>query len=538
VPLNYNILSVIISGPNPAWQSFLDSEGVTWNVPTDTPVSSGVRVLLATGGSPRSLPEFVRYALEHGGTVIAEPGVIPYSSGRTTQTLAYPYHSDDFALLPGTSNAEAIKLNIQKVANGTIIWLPFRFEKLWLDRRIERRFVAIGDAAEPRVWENLPAIARKNVRKVVIDVLWHAHQAAGLPLVQKWYWPHGARSVFCFRADMDSGEEASMHRYLEAVRPWAKSLSLFVCGSSYAGKGKLLEEVAGLEAEVGNHTYTHYVYPEKAHNRVNLELTENLLAKAGIQPKGFVGPASFWQANMYELLQEKGYEYTSSFGLDHDSLPYFPPRGDGGSYDMVEIPFHCLGDRFPNFSMQLGDPEVTRFFDELIEKKYLAAEPMNIYGHPDKAGRLGDYPALVESICRHALSYPDVWTGTMRDLAAWWRRRHATHAIVGYDMNASRLKAIEMPECSELYWSIRSTDDQRYVIAADYLREDVSLESLASIARLTLSNSNNSVVGEVVHLPAGKPGFVQRLKDHRRECRRKRQKLDELRLASRKLGMQ
>jgi peptidoglycan/xylan/chitin deacetylase (PgdA/CDA1 family) len=528
-------LSLLIGRPSPAWQSLLDSEGVAWHASGYISRIAGKPVLLVPYGSSRQQHELAWQVLDQGGAVMAEPDAMPRAPAATTQRLEYPYHKDDIGLLSEANSKSAIAVVVEKVSNGTIMRLPFCFEDLWCDRTVKRRFVSIGNVSTMQIWENLPAIAKKNLRKIGMDVVWRAHQAAGLPLVQKWYWPKGSRSVFCFRADMDSGEETPMRRYLDAVKPWMRSLSLFVCGSSYAANDPLLKAVVDLGAEVGNHTYTHYVYPKKDHNQANLELTERLLAKAGIQPKGFVGPASFWRENMYDLLQEKGYEYASSFGLDHDNLPYFPLREDGSAYNLVEIPFHCLGDRFPNFGMQLDAPEVSRFFEQLIEKKYLTAEPMNIYGHPDKSGRLGDSPVLIDNICRKALSFDKVWTGSMRELSAWWHKRHSAKACFTYDMNARLLKSTDMSSCPDLYWSIRLTDGQRYVVAADCMRDGVNLERLESIAYLTLPNSDtNQKIGEVVHSHRADRGILHRIRDCRREFRRNRQKIVELDLAQKK----
>jgi len=358
--------------------------------------------------------------------------------------------------------------------------------------------------------------------------LWRAHQAVGLPLVQKWYWPRDTKSIFCFRADMDAGNEKIMQNYLNTVRPWAGSLSLFVHGSAYIGKENLLKKVADLGAEVGNHTFTHYVYSKPAHNRANIELTEQLLGKVGIRPKGFVGPASFWQPNMYDLLQEKGYQYTSSFGLDHDNFPYFPTRDEGGTYDLVEIPFHCLGDRFSKFDMEMGSPEVARFFDQLIEKKYHLCEPMFIYGHPDMPGRMGDRPELVKHICKKALSYDDVVTGNMADIAAWWRRRHVTSATIQYEKENNRVIATDYQGSPDVYWSIQVEEGCRYLVSGQDIQDGVALNSLHKYKKIDLTIVPHENVGEVVNTPPVKLNIRSRIGSWRRELRRKRRMIKHL----------
>ncbi len=521
-------LSIVADRGVTAWQSFLDSEGISWTLFNSVSDISCGSILIIPGKSNKKFKFIAKRVLACGGIVIVEQSGGLGTGGRNCQVVSYPYHVVSFSRLTGDSEPDTTSVTIKKVDFGTLIQLPFLLQDLWCDRRVGKKFIVIKNEEVPYIWENLSFVAKKNVRKVLVDVLWRAHHAAGLPLVQKWYWPNGAKSFFSFRADMDAGNEKGMQTYLDAVRPWVESLSLFVHGSAYADKEWLLKNVANLGAEVGNHTFTHYVYSKPAHNRVNIELTEQLLGKVGIRPKGFVGPASFWQPNMYELLQEKGYQYTSSFGLDHDNFPYFPTRDGGGTYDLVEIPFHCLGDRFPKFDMEMGTPEVEHFFDQLIEKKYHLCEPMFIYGHPDMSGRLGYYPELVKHICKKALSYDDVVTGNMADIAAWWRRRHAATATIEYDKESHRVIATDYQGSLDVYWSIQISDDCKYLVSGQDIQDGVALNSLHKYKKINLTISPHENIGEVVDMPPEKQTVRSKVGRWRRELRRKRRMIKEL----------
>jgi hypothetical protein len=278
------------------------------------------------------------------------------------------------------------------------------------------------------------------------------------------------------------------------------------------------------------------VYSTAEHNRANLQLTEQLLNKAGVTPKGFVGPASFWHPSMYQVLQEKGYEYTSSFGVDHDNLPYFPTRQEGGLYNMLEIPFHCLGDRFPKFGIGLDSSTAMRFFDQLIEKKYHSSEPINIYGHPDMPGRMGDSPGLIKHICNKALSFDNVKTGNMSTLATWWRKRHDAQASVEYDMSTNKLIAEDLQADPDVYWSIKVAEKGQYLISGEDLCKGISLDSLEHLPPMNLQSATEILTGEVMDLPSPKGGVIQFIKDSRRNFRRKRQKIHELKSACKQEG--
>lgn len=394
--------------------------------------------------------------------------------------------------------------------------------------KIKKIYIDGNFSDNKKVWEYLPVeCLLKNKYKYI-----SFGEENDFPILGKWYWPNGCRSFFSFRADMDEGNEESLWCFLDTIEPWSKSLSLFVCGKAYVGKEHLLKKVAGLQAEVGNHTYTHYVFSDKDKNRINLELTEQLLACVDIRPRGYVGPASFFHTSMYDVLEEKGYDYTSSFGLAHDDFPFFPLKNNFETYQMVEIPFHCLGDRFPKFGLELDSGTVRTFFEQLLEKKYHLCEPMFIYGHPDMLGRMGDHPDLVKHICEKALSFDDVCTGNMADIAAWWKRRHKTVADISYDSEINRVIAKNYHGSEDVYWSIQVAEDCKYLVSGEDLQKGVNLDEMDKFKKIDLSNIPYSNVGEVLDLPTVKTSFRSRISHWRRDMRRKRRMVRELKAAT------
>ena len=396
--------------------------------------------------------------------------------------------------------------------------------------KTEKKYIDIG-GGKPRVWENLAETPHQREDSPSLHLVLDEKENKKL-CVQKWYWPDGARSFFSFRADMDAGSEKSLLCFLDTVAPWSRSLSLFVCGKAYAGKEALLQKVAGLQAEVGNHTYTHYVFSSKERNRINLELTERLLASVNIQPRGYVGPASFFHPSMYDVLEEKGYDYTSSFGLAHDDFPFFPSRNDSETFRMVEIPFHCLGDRFPKFGLELDDSVVWNFFDDLLEKKYRRCESMFIYGHPDMPGRMGDHPGLVKHIIEKALSFEDICTGNMADIATWWKRRHEAVADISYDAQKRLVVAKNYHGSEDVYWSIQVTEDCKYLVSSDDLQKGISLDGLDSYKKIDTTSWSNAGIGDVIALPPEKISLRQKISNFRSEYRRKNRMIKELAQAS------
>ena len=211
---------------------------------------------------------------------------------------------------------------------------------------------------------------------------------------------------------------------------------------------------------------------------------------------------------------------------------FYPTKNRAEEYRMVEIPFHCVGDRFPKFGMELDSEEVGSFFEQLLEKKYHLCEPMFIYGHPDMLGRMGDHPELVKRICKKALSFDDVCTGNMADIADWWRVRHNTSADIIHNQKDNVVIATEYCGSSDVYWGIQVEDGCKYLVSGEDLQEGVKLDELEKYKKIDLTISPYSNIGEVFDLPAEKVSLRSKLANWHRDLRRKRRMIRELRTAS------
>ena len=521
-------IAVKIKSHDSSWRRLLDSVGIPYINHENSPSNIDTPVLIVDQKILGEINADVNSTLSKGGSVIIESELYSRKNDKQTERKFFPYKLDSFAGVSQKKFDKILFVDIKKVQSGTIFKLPIQLKNVWNDYRIKKQFISLNNEDIPTLWENLTAITKKNVRRFLMEILKAAFYAAGLPFVYKWYWPNSYRSIFSFRADMDAGNEKSLLRFVDTMKPWSNSLSFFVCGQAYQEKQTVLKNIAALKSEIGNHTYTHYVYQKPEKNTANLKMAENMLLRLNIKPQGYVGPASFWHSSMYDVLEEKGYEYTSSFGIDHDNLPYFPSRNSGGAYDMVEIPFHCIGDRFPKFGLQLDSPKVMNFFDRLVEKKYLAGEPINIYGHPDMPGRMGDYPALVKMICSKALSHSDVWTGNMRELSMWWRNRHSTRATILFDMENRVLITKDIKGDPAVTWSIHQPDGRWHLVSSQALIQGVQLDALPGLT--PLRNPDPSDIGEV-SATTYKTDYRYIISAWRQSMRRRWKKEKELRLA-------
>lgn len=388
--------------------------------------------------------------------------------------------------------------------------------------RIKRKYLYINEKQQNVVWERLPLLGWKDVRAQVNNKAFEYFRDRGLPIVQKWYWPRGARSFFSYRVDMDEGNASIMKGFLKAARSWSDCLSFFVCGKAYAKNVEILESLAKLRSEIGNHTYMHYVFSDYERNWLNIEHTEALLGRVGIVPKGYVGPAYFWHPSMYEVLEDKGYHYASSFGVAQDDYPFYPPMRGGGRHGLLEIPFHCIGDRFPVFDIGLEEDEVIQFFDRLMENKYALCEPMFLYGHPDMPGRIGEHPELVERIIRKARSFPDVCIGNMADIARWWKERRDTTAQIIHDRREGIIRAEDFCGSEDIFWSIQFTNDEKIIVSPGELQKGVQIERLNQYKKIGLVEAPFPGIGRLVAGDSREDGWDKRYRVFYSNWRRRR----------------
>lgn len=430
-------LRIHLAHRDPAWISLLGTEGVAWtggpiNLSSDNPPP----VLILPTDTPAEVARNCRVLVSAGATAICEPG--SWAGERLDQpdTWRMPYERECFCGLDGPKHGNAVEIEIGTLGMGMVFRLPFRLQPLWADRRRARRFVAIGDGQT--IYEDMAAVVKKNVRRVIVDVIKRAFFERGLPYVHKWYFPGRNRSVLCFRGDADGGPRENFQRWLDTVRPFASCTSVFFCTNQYLHKRDLITAAASAGLEVGSHNHWHIVFPDRQTNRISLFRAQQVLSQACHRPNGFVAPAYFWHPTLYRLLEEQGYQYSSCFGVNHDGIPYFPVVANRlGS--VLEIPYHCLGDRFPRFDIPLDSDTTRRFFRNLIEKKHAAGEPMFLYGHPDIEGRMGTAPRLLRLILETALSHSDVKPWHLSEYAAWWRRRGQCRVNCWYDSEAEKL---------------------------------------------------------------------------------------------------
>jgi hypothetical protein len=429
-------LTLRLALADPTWISLLDAEGVAWTDGANRSLAEdGPAVVIIPQNTPETKTRELRALVARGAAAICEPGVWPDQRLDQVQTSRMPYDNESFCGLESKEDSRAVEVEQGSLGRGMVFRLPFRLRDLWASRRRARRFIALGNGN--CIYEDMAAVVKKNVHRVIVEILKQAFFGQELPYVRKWFYPKEYRSVLCFRGDADGGPTDNLKTWLNAVHPFANAVSLFFCTSRYVHKQDLIAAAADTGIEVGSHNHWHIVFPDRVTNAISLTRAEKVLTAACYRPHGFVAPAYFWHPSLYRLLEERKYQYSSCFGISHDCLPY-QPVVDGRIGQVVELPFHCLGDRFPRFDLPLDSPVTRQFFTRLIEKKYAAGEPLFLYGHPDVDGRMGTTPDLVRFILETALSHSDVLACQLANFTRWWRKRTQLRITTWYERASAK----------------------------------------------------------------------------------------------------
>lgn len=461
-------ITVSLASQNSSWISLLDSYGIIWQKLDEEilPQKPYPSVIILPQQSSKKITKYCYMALLNGTSIVAEPDAIVVRNIDELSPLTFSFEKTNFlGLMRSNDQLDSFYVRHCKLKNGEIFYLPFLLVKYWEIWKRSQRFIIVE--SNKFIFEELCTTHKKNLQRIIIEVLKQAFFKRGVPFIHKWHFPGKNRSAFCFRGDADGGPKENYLQWLNAVKPYAENTSVFFCTNPYESKKDLIKASLDAGLEVGSHNHWHIVFPEKFTNLISLRKSEDIFKSLNITPRGFVAPASFWHPSLYKLLEEKNYLYSSSFRINHDGLPYFPSI-NGKLGKVLEIPFHCLGDRFPVSGIPLDSKDVYRFFEKIIAKKYAAAEPMFFYGHPDIEGRMGTTPKLVRFIMETARSYSDVKPMQLSEYAKWWHRRNRFKAECVYDAKSSELsfrkQTFDRNELQDIMLRVEFPDGSTYLL--------------------------------------------------------------------------
>lgn len=269
-----------------------------------------------------------------------------------------------------------------------------------------------------------------------------AHWSVPYPRIGRF--PHGHRSVFILRVDVDGVFGNRTRRIAEIASGHGIRASFFFNGS-------LCDEHPGelgswiRDHDIGQHGYLHNVFESVGENLSNVEdghawVVENI----EVEPYGFVAPRGLWNSALDRALAKRSYPYSSDFSLDFDSLPFRTSQGT------LQIPVHPYSpERATVQAVESGHrpptpSEVLDHYVRVIDRQIERDRPAYIYGHPEVLGTMADdvLPTLF------AAGIGRLTAMTVHGFYEWWATRETVTATLDYDADRGHLRARVMDQQS------------------------------------------------------------------------------------------
>ena len=271
-------------------------------------------------------------------------------------------------------------------------------------------------------------------------------------------WPEGKNSVVMFTFDLDgdiiwrnmSADEPNAEKLIRArsigqygpnrcvdmildlLEKYGVKATFFVPGFVAEQNPEVVRRIAESGHEIGNHGYTHERMVEKTveEQREILEKTQCIIKElTGQEPVGFRTPSGDWHVRTPYILQEIGFQYSSS--MRGDDKPYYTVL-DGEESDLVEIPSKWELDDYvaQAYSVYPAEPagldRISCYRN--VQDNYLReirgyAERglcISLLMHPQISGAPGRN-LILEEILKEVTSRQDIWVATGSEVAQYWK---------------------------------------------------------------------------------------------------------------------
>ena len=389
-------LTLELLGSNQGWETVLQQMGVCYNiVDYDDITVDGYKpiCLIAHNFSNISDPDVISDLVKAGGTVLFESQVYARIFNRKVRKKKiksiFPQTGSIFESLGVIDLHSVILIDCKRkrdfwdkklsifsdiVGKGTITVIPFNLYSLMKDARSCRKRFPAGRNELPS--EIVSKVSKGKIRKMIEILIKKILSQNDLPLVQKWF--SNCESLFSFRIDTDYCTAVQAKELYNVCRKKEITGTWFVDTGS---KDLLTETYAKMnDQEIAFHCDRHRIFPDKKNNEHYISIGLSKLADTHINVNGYAAPFGEWNNNLAEVLDEKGFNYSSEFALNYDDLPFYPYT-DKKVHDVLQIPVHpiSLGRlRRSHFS----EEEMVQYYKDLIDRKITEMEPILIYHHP------------------------------------------------------------------------------------------------------------------------------------------------------------
>ena len=436
-------LTIGLLGDSPGWEIVLSQEGISYlNVNSGNLLQNEFAMLIAENISPEE-NALVKDFVETGGNCILNSqtytevfgnnictkkkikSAVPEERGFFSEIGLTDFYCDFF--IPDSAQLESIDSDFEiykgTFGKGNVLVLPFSVTELVTDVSVIRKKFYFSRKELPS--EQVSKVSKEKIRKICQRSIGLMFDAMNLPLVQKWYYPTEADSVFLFRVDTDfcsSQDAEDLHKVCKTND---------ISGTWFAdteSEERLKNVYATMtDQEIGLHCDKHYVYETFKQNSENIERGEDKLKTAEIAFCGFAAPFGDWNESLNKVLEAKQYLYSSEFSLDYDNFPFYP-YVNGKFSNVLQIPIHpiSLGRlRRSHFS----DAEKLEYYKNIIDIKLKSCEPILIYHHPHHK-QFDIFDKVFKYVSK--LNVPKM---NYKQFAEWWKERDQINPSFTYKEN-------------------------------------------------------------------------------------------------------
>jgi len=288
---------------------------------------------------------------------------------------------------------------------------------------------ALGDSLRAfteasNVTERVATVDKAELADTMTWMLGQAFAKLGVPFVRVARYPKAAPSIFLFRVDVDGLFGANCRALADVATAHGIRGSFYfnkALGTAYPGELSR-DWLAG--HEIAHHADVHDLFDTVDQNTANIQSGMDWVEQSlDVKTTGYVAPRGLWNPSLDRAMASLGHIYSSDFGLDFDSLPFFTEAG------VLQIPVHPFSpERFAVHQEDAGygppsSRAVLHHFLTALERQVALRRPAHLYGHPEVLGRMAHevLPPLFEAVTR--LGLPSM---TVADFAAWWIERDQT----------------------------------------------------------------------------------------------------------------
>jgi hypothetical protein len=443
-------LKIGILGEQVGWKYLLQQIGIPHIGVTNTLLPDEFSAVVVSDTINDRESEMLRQYLALGGAVLCSVKVYARIRQTTAQSAYVNYLSptndsplrsigiiDVQTQCQLAWNANDLKTNkgslgayIGTRSKDCIIALPFDPASLVFDCRSGIKSFYSPEHRLP--FETVSIVSKGEIRRLVSCCLELLYHQRGLPYVHLWHFPHGSRSIFCFRIDTDYGTREQLEGLSSTIHRNGISATWFVDTKSQEQSMKIYKEMHG--QEIGVHCYDHQTFPDYERNIQNIKKAQAVLHRAKLEAKGFAAPFGLWNEELGRALVECGFEYSSEFSYDYDDLPILTwlERGDS----VLQVPIHpiCIGSLKRH---GYNDTQMIRYFESVIQRKLTMREPMVIYHHPRD-----EHHTVLEWLF-HEVRQARVPVTTMHEYAQWWKMRTSAFPEIRYTKGNIHLRGVQ-----------------------------------------------------------------------------------------------